>query len=185
MDTPEFKRQLAKKQVELKTYINTVFPSRAGNMSLRFINGNFKAQGWQGSSFQKWKKNARNGTILVKSGRLRRGTTFTTTPGIAHVVNNVPYAGVHNRGFNGTVQVKSHKRRIYEANKVATGRLTKTGKAQMKTVHSLKGSAQVKAHTRKMKIPKRQFMPENMTDSPVLANAIRREIERELKTIFG
>lgn len=184
MDTREFKALLAKKQEELKRYVNNDFPGKAGNIGLRFVNGNFRAQGWQGVTFQRWKENARKGTILIRKGRLRRGTKFTTQPGVARIYNDVPYASVHNRGFSGTVQIKAHTRRMYEANRVATGRLTKTGKAQMKTIHTIKGTSQVKAHSRKMNIPKRQFMPEDIKDSPVPFNAYRREIERTLKAIF-
>jgi len=36
-----------------------------------------------------------------------------------------------------------------------------------------------------MKIDKRQFMPETENDSPVLINAIRRDVVKELKTIFN
>lgn len=184
MNPQQFKAELAKKQAELKRYVNVEFPKRAGNISLRFINGNFRAQGWQGNTFQPWKETARNGTILVRKGKLRRGTKLSTSIGVARLYNDVPYAGVHNRGFKGLVFVKPHKRQVFEANKVATGRLTKTGKAQMKTIHTVKSVGWVRGHHREMNIPKRQFMPEDMTQSPVLYNAVRREIERTLKTIF-
>lgn len=184
MNSAQFKQNLKARQTALKGYVNSVFPSRAGNMVLRFVNGNFRAQGWQGSSFSKWKPNLRKGTILVKKGALRRGTNFTTQPGQAHVYNNVKYAKVHNEGFNGSVNIPAHTRRNLQAAKVETGRLTKSGRKQTKTVHTVKSVSTVKAHTRKMNIPKRQFMPTSLTDSPVLAKAIKREIERELKKIF-
>lgn len=184
MKPEEFAKELAKKQAVLKKYINTIFPKKAGNIALRFINGNFRAQGWQGSNFQPWKKTIRKGTILVKSGKGRRGTSFTTTPGEAHIKNDVNYMAAHNNGFNGIVNIKAHTRKNFEAKKVAAGGFTKTGKAKMKTIHTVKSISTVKAHTRKMNIPKRQFMPQNINDSPVLAKAVRREIERELKNIF-
>lgn len=184
MNPENFNSNLNGLQQQLKGYVYNIFPNRAGNISLRFINGNFRAQGWQGTTFQRWKKNRRKGTILIKTGSLRRGNYFTTAPGQAHVRNDVKYAALHNRGFNGTVQVKAHRRRILAAQKVESGRLTKTGKMKMKTVHTVKGVSEVKAHSRKMNIPKRQFFPESTNDSPVLAGAIRREIQRSLQNIF-
>ncbi|MFT3750952.1 MAG: hypothetical protein QM768_21745 [Agriterribacter sp.] len=184
MNPQQFKAELTKKQQELKRYVNVEFPKRAGNISLRFINDNFRAQGWQGATLQPWKENARKGTILIRKGKLRRGTKYTTSPGVTRVYNDVPYAAAHNRGFNGTVTIKAHQRRNYVGIKQATGRLTKAGKLQMRTVHGVRSISQVKAHTRKMNIPKRQFMPENITDSPVLYNAVRGEIEGTLKNIF-
>ncbi len=184
MNPAEFERNLKAKQVALKQYVNAVFPSRAGRMSVRFINGNFRAQGWQGKLFQYWKKNRRKGTILIKTGRGRRGTQFTTSPGQARIFNNVGYMAVHNRGFSGTVQIPAHQRRLLGKQKIESGKLTPKGKARMKTVSVVKGISNVKAHSRKMNIPKRKLMPTSMTDSPVLANAISRDIQRSLKQIF-
>ncbi|RXK57556.1 hypothetical protein ESA94_20370 [Lacibacter luteus] len=184
--TPEqFQTELKKKQTELKHYVNAVFPQRAGVISVRFVNGNFRAQGWQGRTFQRWKKNARKGTVLVKTGRGRRGTSFTTGVAQTRVYNDVLYMAVHNRGFSGTVKVKQHQRRIMGKEKQGTGRFSvKTRKERMKTVSVVKGISTVKEHTRKMNIPKRKFMPESMQDSPVLANALQREITRSLNKIF-
>lgn len=184
MNPEQFAKNLAHKQTQLKAYVNAQFPRRAGEISLRFIDGNFRAQGWQGNGFHRWKKNARNGTILIKSGRLRRSTSFQTMPGVVRVANNAPYAAAHNSGFHGTVRVKSHTRRLMAKKSIETGRILKSGKKQIKTVHVLKSMTKVKVHIRRMNIPRRQFMPESMNDSPVLYNALRREIERKLKDLF-
>lgn len=185
MNAAEFEKQLKAKQENLKYYVNYIFPRRAGNIATRFVNGNFLAQGWQGATFQPWKENVRKGRILIKTGKGRRGTSYSTRIAEVRVFNNVLYMAVHNRGFNGTVRVREHKRRTFGRQKVDSGRLTKTGKTKMKTVATLKGVGTVTAHDRKMNIPKRKFMPESLQDSPVLANAITREIEREFKKIFN
>jgi hypothetical protein len=184
MNASEFEKNLRGKQVLLKRYVNQVFPNRAGRIALRFINGNFRAQGWQGITFDRWKPNKRKGTILVKTGRGRRGTQFSTFPGVVRVFNTVGYMAVHNKGFNGTVIIPAHIRRIMGSKRVETGKLTKTGKMRMKTVATVKMIASVSKHTRKMNIPKRKFMPDNMMDSPVLVNALKREITNELSKIF-
>lgn len=186
MSPEEFEQQLKVKQTALKNYVNNVFPTRAGDISIRFINGNFNAEGWQGKSFEPWKAIKRKGKILTKSGVLRRGTTFTASPGQAHVFNNVPYAAVHNNGFNGTVQIPAHERRIMEAKKVplSFGRAILSGR-RTKTIHTVKSISTVKAHTRKMNIAKRQYMPTDMYNTPVLYESIRREIiNNGFKKIF-
>lgn len=155
------------------------FPAMAGEKGLRFINGNFRAQGYQGMGFKQWNPIARKGTILVKTGSLRRGFRAEARGfGVVAITNNVPYANVHNKGFKGTVQVAGFKRRV-------------TGKAEhfsiksrrkLKDIKYTKGFAEVKAHSRKMDIKQRQFAPITGTDSPALANAIKREIIKQLQS---
>jgi hypothetical protein len=56
MDTQEFEKLVKRYAKEIKTYAELRFPAEAANTALRFINGNFRAQGWQGASFKPWKK---------------------------------------------------------------------------------------------------------------------------------
>lgn len=182
MTPEEFNRALEAKANEIKTYANTRYPSVAGNVALRFINGNFRAQGFQGQTFEKWQKS--KGTTLVKTGALRAANTYSTQPGQTTIKNSMPYAKIHNEGFDGTVEVKAHSRNKYAKSKVGTGRFTKKGKERMQTVTTKTGSMQVKAHSRKMKMPKRQFMPTSQSDSPVLNNAVIRQVARDINKIM-
>lgn len=184
MNPEEFSNLIRKKGAELKAYTESVFPSKAGNTSLRFVNGNFRAQGFQGASFKRWKPNKRKGTVLVKSGKLRAANYFTSQSGQATIKNQMPYAGVHNNGFKGTVNVKAHKRNQYGQTKVGTGKFTKTGKERQKTMTMKTGEGKVKAHTRQVNIPQRQFMPTNQSPSPILDNAIKREVMRDINKIM-
>ena len=185
MSPEEFEKNLKAKAAEIKNYALTRFPSTAGNIALRFINGNFRAGGFQGQSFQRWKKAKKGkGTTLVDTGALRAANYYTTQPGHTTVKNNMPYAKAHNEGFEGTVAIKAHTRNKYSKSKKGTGKFTKKGKERMQTVTSKSGSSQVKAHNRKMKIPKRQFMPTNSNDSPVLNNAIQRQVARDIKNLM-
>jgi phage gpG-like protein len=122
------------------------FPSKAGDITLRFIDGNFKAQGFQGITFMKWairkaasKKDKRKGrAILVNKGRLRRGFRKQVQgAGAVAIINDVEYARVHNEGLQA-------------------GR----GKG--------------------FNMPKRQMIPTTPEESPVLVNAIRKMIIKEL-----
>lgn len=185
MTPEEFPRVLESKARELRNYANNRFPSVAGNIALRFINGNFRAGGFQGQSFDRWKKsNKKRGSTLVASGALRADNHYTTQPGQTTLKNNRPYAKVHNEGFKGTVTVKSHTRNKYSKKKVGTGRLTRNGNERMQTVTYKSGESTVKAHSRKMNIPKRQFMPTNANDSVVLNKAVERQVTRDIKQIM-
>ena len=157
----------------------------AARKTLRFINGNFRAQGYQGSSFQKWPANKRKGTILIKRGHLRRSFRQQIAPGGVRTWSESPYARIHNEGFSGTVSVKAHTRSKYKAQKVGTGRFTKTGKERMRTVHTLSGSHAVSAHSRKVAMPKRQFMPTGSGDAGTLIKSIERDVVKKLQTIFS
>lgn len=185
MNPQQFNLKLQRQQKKLKAYVYNLFPGMAARKTLRFIDGNFRAQGWQGQTFQRWKKNTRDGTILVKKGHLRRSFRQEIAPGQVRTYSTSNYAAIHNRGFNGTVNIGAHERRIYTASRIGTGKFNKNGTERMKTIHTESGRVNVKAHTRKMNIPKRQFMPEHWNDSPVLVNAIRRDLIKELKRIFN
>lgn len=184
MSPEEFNRRLKQNAATLQNYAQSILPAKMGNIALRFINGNFRAQGFQGTSFSKWKPNKRNGTILVKSGRLRAATTYTVQTGQVTIRNSVPYAKIHNEGFSGTVSVKAYTRNTYGKMKIETNQVTKTGKARKKTVTMKTGERQVKAHTRNVNLPKRQFIPTPTSRSPVLERSIEREIIKDVKNII-
>lgn len=185
MSPEEFEKNLLTKAKEIQNYAMTRFPSAAGNIALRFINGNFRAGGFQGQTFERWKKGTKKrGTTLVNSGAMRAANFYTTQPGQTTLKNNMPYAKVHNEGFEGTVTIKAHTRNKYGKAKKGTGKLTKKGKERMQTVTFKAGESNVKSHSRKMKIPKRQFMPTNSTDSPVLNNAVQRQVARDIKQLM-
>ncbi|WP_234111763.1 hypothetical protein [Chryseobacterium sp. R2A-55] len=185
MQPEEFSKLIDKKASELRTYAETRFPSKAGNIALRFVNGNFRAQGFQGTTFKKWKPNKRGGTVLVKTGQLRAATFFTSQNGQVTIKNHMKYAKAHNEGFNGTVLVKSHSRNKYSKTQVGTGKFSKAGKERMRTMTMKSGEMQVRAHTRKMKIAQRQFIPTENSRSPVLENAVLREVTRDIKQILN
>ena len=184
MTPEEFSKLVQKKGAELKNYAVNRFPTKAGNIALRFVNGNFRAQGFQGTTFKRWKANRRNGTILIKTGKLRAATYFTTQAGQATIKNHMPYAKAHNEGFSGDVSVKAHTRNRYGKTKVGTGKYTKSGKERTKTMTMKTGESTVKAHTRKMNLPQRQFAPTAGSPSPVLDNAIIREVAKDINQIM-
>lgn len=151
---------------------------------------NFRRQGYhnKGGVLIPWRKRSvvrkrsDNGRgILIKSGKLMRGIRPAPNHMLAKVINSVPYAKVHNEGFKGTVKVEAHERAIYKRSREGTGiHSIRSRRERMKTVSTRTGSAEVKAHTRKVNMPARPFMK----DSPVLDREISKHIDRELDKIW-
>ncbi len=183
MSPQEFERTLQLKSKEVQAYAMLKFPTMAGNKVLRFIDGNFRAQGFQGSTFKRWKPS--KGTILVKTGALRAANYYTTQPGQVTVKNSMPYAKMHNNGFKGTINIKAHSRNSYGKIKAGTGRFTKKGKERTQTLTIKTGESQVKAHSRKIDLKQRQFTPTSANDSPTLNQAIQRQVANDIKQIMG
>lgn len=158
-------------------------PGMLGNIAVNFFLDRFRYQNWMGHTTEPWKQRKKNNrrnkgrAILVQSGRLRRSIRITRITGLTtYIGSDVPYARAHNEGFKGTVSVKAFTRNKYSKEKVKSGRFTKSGAERMKTVQRISGSSQVKAHTRRMNLPRRQFMG----NSPVLEKQLQRKLLAEL-----
>lgn len=183
--TPEEAEKLIQKRAQqIKNYTENILPTKQANLMIRFVNGNFRAQGWQGTYFKKWKSKKKPGTILIKSGRLRAGTTATVQQGQVTLQNKMPYASLHNEGFKGKVAIKGFTRNKYSKTKVGTGKLTKTGKERQKTVSYKSGESKVKSHSRRVNMPRRQFMPTEKRQSVKLNKSILKIIETDIKKIM-
>ena len=163
---------------DLGQKLQTRFQEIATAEALRFIGGNFAAQGYQGAGFIRWaarkstsKKNAGR-AILVKSGRLKRGWRGrNSAPGEVTIGNDVPYAEIHNNG--GTIN-KAARSETFLRNRYVKG----AKKGMFK-----KGSVQGKGFSFKehgVTMPRRQMMPTNDSDSPVLRAAIERDLRQEI-----
>lgn len=185
MNEKEFTKLCRKQAGQIATYINDVAPVMVVRKTLRFIDGNFRAQGWQGATFKPWQPIKRKGgTILIKTGRLRRGVNYTTNGrGEVLFYNNVKYARIHNEGgdINATVNIRGFTRRRFMVDEVS-----KPGARKPKFEKTETGKHEVKGHTRVMKttMPQRQFMPYEGHGSPVLDGSIKRDLEREFKRIL-
>ncbi len=157
-------------------------PGMMGNHAVNFFLDRFKQQNWVGNTVQPWQKRRpqkkRNGrAILVDSGRLRRSVKITKIQNLTtHIGSDVPYAKAHNDGFKGTVNVPAHTRKVFGKRKVESGKLTKKGKMRMRSENFIKSTVNVKAHSKKMRLPQRKFMG----NSPVL----QQQLERMLKAEF-
>lgn len=98
------------------------------------------------------------------------GTTVTSVIG-----TNVKYAGVHEFGFSGTVQVKEHQRRFasFEGKSVSLKDAKKISRSKKLSANLSSGVATVHAHSRKMLIPARPYLQPGVEDRlPVYASEI-------------
>lgn len=173
------------KSVEKWDKLKRELPKKVAARCVSYFLESFRKQGWKDNTFQSWKsrkvagKKGKNRNLLVKSGRLRRAVNT----GLAKVVSwnlirfeiDLPYAAIHNEGFDGTENVKSHKRRIKTKVKVSSLRTS-----HRTTVRATVGETQVEAHTRHMKMPKRKYMG----DSKELRRIIVEMIQKEIAKIF-
>lgn len=187
MNSNQFGKFTAKQAAQLTRYVYDQAPGMVITKVLRFIDDNFRMQGWQGASFQPWAPIKRKGTILVKTGALRRSTNYSNAgAGIVRFYNNLPYAAAHNNGFNGTVNVSSHKRATYLRSKVfSIEQKNRNGKHKQSTVTNKVGEHEVSAHVRKSVIIQRQFAPTEASPSPVLEAAITKELTQDIYKILN
>lgn len=183
--TPEQLQQaIRRKAQELETYANVKFPTTAGNVALRFINGNFRAQGWQGNGFKKWDKNETNTTILVQSGHLRSANYYTTGTGKVTIKNTVPYANIHNEGGILNVPVTDKMRGFAWYKYFENTGNTSEGIEESPEARMWKGLALTKKTFLNIKIPQRQFFPTQTSKSPVLEKAVNRAVQRDVLEIL-
>ncbi len=149
-------------------------PRVLGTEVVRYSEQRFREQGWDGQPWRRRKPGAKNDTgraTLVKTGRLRRSIRITKiTADTVSVGSDVPYARIHNEGYNGPQNVRAHNRRIkYEAKYSDLATPVRGNKFKVRKV---KGAyeTKVKAFVRRMRMPQRKFLG----DSPYLRRNLQR-----------
>lgn len=149
----------------------TTLPVVFGNIAVNHALDAFRGQSWDGSAWkERIKRKGQGPTKLVKSGAGRRSIRVLET-GPKRVVygTDIKYMRAHNEGFTGTVNVKSYTRNTYGSSKVySVNDRTKSGNRKSKTVSFVTGSGKVKAHTKRMNIPRRQFLDSGPAHSLIL-----------------
>ncbi len=157
------------------------------------FNRNFQRQAF----FDKpWKprqgnKNPKRGVLIGKGrGRLWKSLRSKIRGNSIVFTSNVPYASVHNEGFNGTQSVKAHSRII----KAHTRHIT--ARTSLKTRKEIKAhNQQVREHTqnvgafsRSMEIPQRQFIGDHPKVRSIIKETIddtilefNKQLEQQLK----
>jgi phage gpG-like protein len=167
MNFDEFDKMLKAKAAEIKRQQGALLTKLSAD-GLRFVDDNFRNQSWEGKP---WLGIARDGTILVHHGDLKRSFNDELKPNEVRIYSNVKYAAVHNEGFDGTQSVKAYKR----------GKYQRTGRGKKKKT----GTGDVKAFTRHMKIKQRQFAPTDTSPSPTLEKKVNETITTHYSTILN
>jgi phage gpG-like protein len=162
------------KYVDVLTKALDRLPQKIAEEAKNFSKERFVKQNWiDGSGGQeRWAKRAKArggkqrsaGAVLVDSSRLKKSIRIVSvTPAEVVIGSDVPYAKIHNEGaVNLTESVKAHNRE------------SRKGK-----VH------QVKAFTRKMNMPKRQFLGPSRALDIRLERMITREFTQALESAIN
>jgi phage gpG-like protein len=158
-------------------------PRRLGTEVVRYSNQRFREQGWDGQPWQGRKGNKDAGrALLMKRGRLRRSIRIiNVTADSVTIGTDVPYARIHNEGYNGTQSVRAHTRALEFTFKFSDLNTPVKGSGKFK-VRKGKGAydTKVKAFTRRMRMPQRKFLG----DSPYLRRNLERIIRADMNRIM-
>jgi len=181
LEIKDFNNKLNGLQRALKS-----LPRKVGAQAVVFYKRRFIEQAWADNATEPWQKRkpgAKRNTgrgILMDTGRLRRSIrVISTTHNSVTIGTDAPYAKAHNEGFRGSVQVPEHIRNRYQKVKYGTGIYSiKSRKERQRTVKEKVegGEIKVKAHMKRMNLPKRQFMG----NSAVLNDQIKRLVLAEI-----
>lgn len=132
-------------------------PDIVAETAIEYYKGTFDKKAFDGNPWKEALKPRTNGSLMVDSGSLVNSITVSLVSRQKVVISagndKVPYAKAHNEGFTGPVNVSQFT--------------DKNGK-------------NVKAHTRAMDLPQRQFLGK----SDELALLLYERLEAYLKTIL-
>ncbi len=156
-----------------------------GQEAVNFFQQRFRAQAWTDRYAERWKKRkppdkyGKGRAILIKSGQLRNSIHLKAWNEREAIISAPKkYAEAQNDGFHGTVMVKQHTRRIRGRVKVSSIKTHRTG-----TRMAVIGTATVKAHSRKMNLPKRQFMGTSETLNRRFDRIIIKDIDKSFEQL--
>lgn len=165
-------------------------PVQLANQAKNFFVDSWKKEGWDDGTLKKWparsvtnKKN-KGRALLVKSGALRRAagqSIRSQTFNLIKLTVALPYAAVHNDGYNGEVKAHTRARFTKSTTSQYIGlRRTKSGQLKERhrrtTVFTRTGDIQVRAHN--MSMPQRRFMGDSKTLRKMQVSLIENQIDK-------
>jgi phage gpG-like protein len=119
----------------------------------------------------------------VDSGRLKRSIRIVAvTPTSVTIGTDVPYAQIHNDGFNGSQSVRAHTQRVKEHQRKQKVK-GKKGKWKTKKVTVKAHTRNIKAHTRNMKMPRRRFLGSSAELEKQIMELIMSEINAAISNL--
>lgn len=203
MDIKEFSKLIRAKQKELDTLMRRKMPIRVGNMAKRHFQDNFRKSGFVDGGLHPWPKTKRqlsggtsaasqHGPLLSNRNHLFSATRYEASDYRVKVLNDVPYASVHNWGGKTSPTVTPKMRRFawamyYQAGG-KTGSRTKGRKSAERgqttdlspEAKMWRGLALTKKTKLKIKISQRQFIGQ----SRELEERIHADIEAQVESIL-
>jgi len=167
-------------------------PQQIGTLAVNFSKQRFVEQNWHDTAPEPWTprrhlrrggKRRQNGAILVDSGRLKRSIRIVAvTPTSVTIGTDVPYAQIHNDGFNGSQSVRAHTQRVKEHQRKQKVK-GKKGKWKTKKVTVKAHTRNIKAHTRNMKMPRRRFLGSSAELEKQIMELIMSEINAAISNL--
>jgi phage gpG-like protein len=189
---------MEKLREELHRLRTDVLPVKAGNLAVRHFKENFRVGGWQDGDIKPWAITwrqryggrdaaSRFTPLLSRRARLMSATRFTPENGQVTVINDTPYARIHNEGGtvsqNITITPKFRKFAWAKFFEAGGGKSKEKGQDIPEAAKMWRGLALTKKTSiaRTITIPKRQFMgkPRELVED--IRNLMKQEIERLLK----
>ncbi|MGC8825214.1 MAG: hypothetical protein ACP5PZ_11600, partial [Bacteroidales bacterium] len=105
--TPEnFSKNLLKKSVELKQFLQGKLPRYVGKMAVDFFQDNFRQGGWRDGGLKRWQPPkrfnerghaaARYGPLLSRQNELMNSIAYRIEGNSVVIYTDKPYAKIHN-----------------------------------------------------------------------------------------
>ena len=179
--TPEqFMSLVEKKRAEIENLQKRIMPVKGGAIAKAHFQDNFRKGGFVNNGLQPWvpakrineaKKKASSRYKTLLSGRNHLYSAITYTPGLGEVVliNNTPYAAIHNEG--GTINIPQRQHEMY---------FTRKGRITFKHAKLARYGQKVTIRQTFIEMPKRQFMGE----SRELNDKIEKKMDAEVRFIL-
>ena len=166
MDLEEFRDYLK----ALPGKIEGAAPAVVAETAVEYFKERFKEKAFDGAPWAPGRPK-KSGSLLVQSGNLMNSIrpAYVGPDKVIISAGNsqVTYAQVHSEGFEGDVAIQSYVR-------------STKGKANKKKADAGDAPGTVKAHTRHMKIPQRQFMG----DARELSDRIKDRLNAAISNIL-
>lgn len=160
-------------------------PDIVAETATEHFKDSFTKKAFDGNPWAPAKVPRKNGSLLVDSGNLvnsiRPAYIGRDKVIISAGNDKVGYAQVHNEGYTGPMSVPQHTRKT-TARTINVPEYTRKGKSV--AAHSWAipgGNVSVKAHTRQVDIPQRQFMGESNELAETLKNKLQDYINSTIK----
>jgi phage gpG-like protein len=166
-DLLQFTADIRRRSAQLSRYIATDLPRHVAHMGKKHFGESFTNQGFTDETLKPWpevwrRKPGSKAKGVAASRTILHGETselrnsIEARPSRDRVVfsSDVPYARAHNQGFVGGVSVRPHGRRTKNSGSASNIRSRKSFASN---------KAHVRGFTRRVKLPKRQFMGHSAT----------------------